>query len=294
MDEQIVTAAVCPTCGAPLEIADDADKMVCKYCGVVSLDNRHTFSHVARDFETELEYHLESAQALLDGGFFADARVAYSKLITDFGADYRVWLGLAMANSASFADMGATVGSVKTVSNYFNNAVKLAPKNEIEPFQTRYNKWIEMLSERDKSILAAYKRRQLLHNIKNLTLFAVFVCFMFCFWLQCNYFNRGGEFPELTGVGNDIDGLLWLGIIAGGFSILFGIAEIITKFDHAKVYVNLTVIGCTAIMLLSMKFTDVTGTNSTEDYVIGAIISLIFFALATMLGRIPAKIADGM
>lgn len=293
MEEQIMTAAVCPTCGAPLEIVEDSDKMQCKYCGVVALDSRHTFSHVARDFETELEHHLVNAQSLLDSGYFGDARVAYSKLITDFGADYRVWWGLAMANSANFADMGATVDSVRTVTNFYDNAMKRAPESEKTKFEATYKKWIDMLSERDRKIAADRARRKLLHNIKNLTLFAVFAIFLFCFWLQCNYFNKGGEFPELTGVGNEFDGVLWLGIIAGVFSILFGIAEIITRFSHAKTYINLTVVGCTAVIMLSMKCADENFFDSVGDYAVGAVVFLIFFTLATMIGRIPAKIADG-
>lgn len=303
--EEVLTAAICPTCGAPLEVLPDTGELKCKYCDVTSLDNRHTYSHVMRDFQGELEHQLENAASLLKSGLYDEAEDAYRKLLSEFSTDHRVWWGLLIAGTHNFTTLGirSRDKELNEMELLYKSAVDRAPQETAEEYRYTYEKWIKSIEEYERRLAAekaeaerrqrmAENRRKFLHNLKNFMFFAVFAVFIYLFIHQCDYLLEGGVFPELTGIDKSIDGILWIGIIAGAFSVLFGVAAIIARFRHAQVYDNLIMLGCTGALLYSEYKFEGDQLSGIADYIPTLVIGLILFALATMFGRIPAKIAD--
>ena len=107
-ENKIIASAVCPQCGAPLKVIDDKGTLKCEYCNTMSLDGRHSFTHISRDFDSELEISLESAQTLLKNEYYEQAFSAYSNLVGTFGKDYRVWQGLAASITQNFMNYGVS------------------------------------------------------------------------------------------------------------------------------------------------------------------------------------------
>ncbi len=303
--EEMLTAAKCPTCGAPLEVIPETGEMKCEYCGVVTLDNRHSYSHVnvTRDFKSELEHYLENAESLLKSGLYYEAEEAYKKLLSEFSTDHRVWWGMLVANTHNFTTMGINQnesGTFAETNILLNSAVDRAPQKIGEEYRFTYEKWVKSVEDYQRRLdeereAAARKRRQaesrarFRHNLKNFLFFITFAVFIFGFYSQCVYAENGGKFYE--GMESN-DGLICLCIIAGAYAILVGIAAIITRFAHANAYINMTIIGCTADILIATY--QANPDTSMGTYIAGAVLSVIGFALATLIGRIPAKIAAGI
>ena len=139
-ENKTITSAVCPQCGAPLNVVDDKGTLECKFCGTVSLDQRHSFAHFSRDYESELSQNLESAETLLKNEFFGDAYAAYSQLITTFGKDYRVWQGLAASITKNFMDYEVSDDCFAQVEKFYNTARSTKNFSEDCEFATNYER----------------------------------------------------------------------------------------------------------------------------------------------------------
>ncbi len=302
--EEMLTAAKCPTCGAPLEVIPETGEMKCEYCGVVTLDSRHSYSHVnvSRDFKGELEHYLENADSLLRSGLYDEAEVAYKKLLSEFSTDHRVWWGMLVADTHNFTTMGVTQnesGTFAETNILLNSAVDRAPQKIGEEYRFTYEKWVKSVEDYQRKLdeereAAERKRRQaeararLRHNIKNLFFFITFAVFIFGFYLQCVYAENGGEFIEIV-KNNSINGVIWLYIIVAAYTVVMGIAAIIARFAHANTYINLAIIGCTVDMLIVLYQAE--PDTSIGMYIAEAIACIFCFAIVTLIGRIPAKIA---
>ncbi len=300
--EEMLTAAKCPTCSAPLEVIAETGEMKCQYCGVVSLDNRHSYSHVnvSRDFKGELEHYIENAASLLRSGLYEEAETAYKKLLSEFSTDHRVWWGMLVANTHNFTTMGITnneSGTFEETNILLKSAIDRAPQKIAEEYRFTYEKWVKSVEDYQRKLdeereAEARKRRQAAskarfrHNLKNGFFFVTFIIFVFGFYLQCVYAENGGKFYEDMGTS---DGLICLCIMIGAYAILVGIAAIITRFAHANAYINLAIVGCTVGMLIATH--QANPETSSFTYGVGAVFGLIAFGIATLIGRIPAKIA---
>lgn len=288
MENEVLTSAVCPSCGAPLKEPDENGNMHCEYCGATSLDNRHTFSHVARDFATELEYQLTNADALVESGYYDKAFFAYNALMDNHSADWRIWWGMLRSRTQNFLLVNVDNNTFQTAEHYFNTAIKRIPDDKKKECEAEYEKWKGLVFAYNKAIADAYKRYRAGRRIIALVFFAVFAAFLVFYYIAVKQ-----NYEPLFG---DLDptalGFIFLSPVV--FTLALGIAAAICKVGYVNVYMNLTSLGCGIIFCLADSALTEAALKSFEDALLFAlcvVANFLFFQLITILARIPAKIA---
>ncbi|MBO5377461.1 MAG: hypothetical protein J6A41_03650 [Ruminiclostridium sp.] len=289
MENEVLTSAVCPTCGAPLKVIDEEKgTMQCEYCGGTSIDNRHTFTHVSRDFASELEYELTNADALIESGYYDKAFYAYNELMNKHSADWRVWWGMLRSRTQNFLLVNVNSNDFQTAEHYYNTAMKHIPEEKKKECEAVYEKWKGLVFAYNKAIADAYKRYKAGRRIIAFVFFAAFVAFLVFYYIVVNQ-----HFEAALG---DLDptalGFVFLSLPI--FTFVLGIAAIICKVGYVNVYMNLSSLGCSIMFVLADPQLSSTAFNSFEDTLMFAIyvfMGFIIFQITTLISRIPAKIA---
>lgn len=287
MAEELITSAVCPSCGAPLKPVDEKGNMLCEFCGVVSLDNRHTFKHVSHDFEKDLSFHLRNADALIDAGYYADALSAYHGLIREYGADYRVWWGMIVSKTYNFTRADINEADFKAVEEYHATAVKSMPDNVKKENEALYQKWRDSVFEYNNALAAAYRRHKIGRAIITASFFAAVITFLIFFCI----------FSKDLVVKYAHDGLLAVGysmLSVAIFTFVLGIASIICRVTYANALMNITSLGCAVlIMVADVDFAlgiEAVGKAIAEN-IWEIVFAFLIFQISTLISRIPAKIS---
>lgn len=146
MENETITSAVCPQCGAPLTEADENGNMKCEFCGTVSLDNRYTIVRTTYDFGAELIHYLENAEELLSDGEYNLAFRKFEEITEQHSKDYRGWWGMARALTHNFTLMDLSEDKNARLQKYYAKALSKAPvenKEELETTIDSYNRAIE-------------------------------------------------------------------------------------------------------------------------------------------------------
>lgn len=288
MENEVLTSAVCPSCGAPLKEPDENGNMRCEYCGATSLDNRHTFSHVSRDFASELEYQLTNADALIESGYYDKAFIAYNSLMDNHSADWRIWWGMLRSRTQNFLLVDVNSNTFQTAEHYFNTAIKRIPDDKKKECEAEYEKWKGLVFAYNKAIADAYNRYKAGRRIIALVFFAVFAAFLVFYYIVVNQ-----HFEAALG---DLDptalGFVFLSPVV--FTLVLGIAAVICRVGYVNVYMNLTSLGCGIMFVLADPTIAETAFKSFEEtlmFAIYAAMGFIVFQIITILARIPAKIA---
>lgn len=288
MENEVLTSAVCPSCGAPLKEPDENGNMRCEYCGATSLDNRHTFSHVARDFATELEYQLTNADALIESGYYDKAFIAYNSLMDNHGADWRVWWGMLKSRTQNFLLVDVDSNAFQTAEHYYNTAMKRIPEDKKKECEAAYEKWKGLVFAYNKAIADAYKRYKAGRAIIGIVFFAAFAAFLVYYYIIVNQYFL----PALSDLDTTALGFVFLSPAI--FSFVLGIAAIICKVGYVNVYMNLMSLGCSIMFVLADPDISSTAFKSFEETLMFAIyvfMGFLIFQITTLISRIPAKIA---
>lgn len=288
MENEVLTSAVCPTCGAPLKVIDDKGTMQCEYCGVTSLDNRHTFSHVTRDFASELEYQLTNADALIDSEFYDKAFNSYYSLMQNHGADWRVWWGMLRSRTQNFLLVNVDSNTFQTAEHYYTTAMKHAPDDKKKECEATYEKWKGLVFAYNKAIADAYKRYKFGRKVIGFVFFAALAAFLVFYYIVVNQ-----HFENLL---RDLEptALIYVFLSPAIFSFVLGIAAIICKVGYVNVLMNLMSLGCSIMFVLADSDIAATAFTNVEETIMFAIYvfsSFLMFQLTTLISRIPAKIA---
>ena len=289
MENEVLTSAVCPTCGAPLKVIDEEKgTMQCEYCGGTSIDNRHTFTHVSRDFASELEYELTNADALIESGYYDKAFYAYNELMNKHSADWRVWWGMLRSRTQNFLLVNVNSNDFQTAEHYYNTAMKHIPEDKKKECEAVYEKWKGLVFAYNKAIADAYKRYKAGRRIIAFVFFAAFVAFLVFYYIVVNqHFEAALGDLEPTALG-----FVFLSLPI--FTFVLGIAAIICKVGYVNVYMNLSSLGCSIMFVLADSTIAENAFNSFEDTLMFAIyvfMGFIIFQITTLISRIPAKIA---
>ena len=289
MENEVLTSAVCPTCGAPLKVIDEEKgTMQCEYCGGTSIDNRHTFTHVSRDFASELEYELTNADALIESGYYDKAFYAYNELMNKHSADWRVWWGMLRSRTQNFLLVNVNSNDFQTAEHYYNTAMKHIPEDKKKECEAVYEKWKGLVFAYNKAIADAYKRYKAGRRIIAFVFFAAFVAFLVFYYIVVNqHFEAALSDLEPTALG-----FVFLSLPI--FTFALGIAAIICKVGYVNVYMNLGSLGCSIMFLLADQEVAGTAFSSFEETLMFAIyvfMGFIIFQITTLISRIPAKIA---
>ncbi len=289
MENEVLTSAVCPSCGAPLKVVDEEKgTMQCEYCGTTSLDNRHTFSHVARDFASELEYHLTNADALLESGYYDKAFFAYNELMDKHGADWRVWWGMLRSRTQNFLLVNVDNNTFQTAEHYYNTAMKHVPEDRKKECEAEYEKWKGLVFAYNKAIADAYKRYKAGRRIIGFAFFAALAAFLVFYYIIVNqYFEAALGDLDPTALG-------FVFLSPAIFSFVLGIAAIICKVGYVNVHMNLMSLGCSIMFVLADPDIAETVFKSFEETLMFAIyvfMGFLVFQFTTLISRIPAKIA---
>ena len=289
MENEVLTSAVCPTCGAPLKVIDEEKgTMQCEYCGGTSIDNRHTFTHVSRDFASELEYELTNADALIESGYYDKAFYAYNELMNKHSADWRVWWGMLRSRTQNFLLVNVNSNDFQTAEHYYNTAMKHIPEEKKKECEAVYEKWKGLVFAYNKAIADAYKRYKAGRRIIAFVFFAAFVAFLVFYYIVVNqHFEAALGDLEPTALG-----FVFLSLPI--FTFVLGIAAIICKVGYVNVYMNLSSLGCSIMFVLADSTIAENAFNSFEDTLMFAIyvfMGFIIFQITTLISRIPAKIA---
>ena len=289
MENEVLTSAVCPTCGAPLKVIDEENgTMQCEYCGGTSIDNRHTFTHVSRDFATELEYELTNADALIESGYYDKAFYAYNELMNKHSADWRVWWGMLRSRTQNFLLVNVNSNDFQTAEHYYSTAMKRVPDGKKKECEAVYEKWKGLVFAYNKAIADAYKRYRAGRRIIGFVFTAALAAFLVFYYITANqYFSDALSDLDPTALG-------YVFLSPAIFSFVLGIAAIICKVGYVNVLMNLMSLGCG--IMLAFAEPDIAA-NAFKDFdsfcvfIFCVAAGFFVFQLTTLISRIPAKIA---
>lgn len=286
-ENKTIVSAVCPQCGAPLKVVDDKGTLQCEYCNVISLDERHSFTHISRDFDSELELSLESAQTLLKNEFYEKAFSAYSNLVETFGKDYRVWQGLAASVTENFTNYQISAGNFLQAERYYNTARSTKGFSEECEFAVVYKKWRAEVVARNERIQAYEIKSAKQRKIRNLIFFATIPIFLFIYWFICSDLIKG---PNLS---DWIMDMLRYAIAPAIYSTALGIAAIIAKFPLVSVCLNIMTIGCVCLFFVGTALYTTSFSPFNIFWFAGTLVlTLVLYTVPTAIGRILGKFAE--
>lgn len=286
-ENEIIASAVCPQCGAPLIAIDDKGTLKCEYCNTTALDARHSFTHVSRDFDSELEINLESAGTLIKNRFYEQAFSAYSSLVNTFGKDYRVWAGLIASITHNFTDYGVFSDVFIQAERYYETAKSTKNFSEESEFAVNYKKWRDEVIARNKQIQAYAEKCEKHRLIKNAVFFSSIPLFLFIYWFIC--FNLIAAEP----LQNWVMDMLRYALAPAVYSTAVGIAAIITKFPSVSICLNIMTFGCVCIFFVGTGIANGSFSQFNLFWFIGTLLlTLVLYTISTILGRILGSIAS--
>lgn len=229
MENETITSAVCPQCGAPLTEADENGNMKCKFCGAISLDKRHSFVHTTRDFEAELAHYLENAEELISDGEYEIAFKKFKEIAEQYSKDYRGWWGMARALTFDFTEPDLSEESYKEVCRYCKSALAKAPDDKKEELEIFFNEYNDIITKANQDLLRIYKKIERDERLIALSFpasVAVYTIFMFVYSIIYILINN----PELGNAGGSIVGVVIPPVI---FGVAYGIWAMVHDSDNA-------------------------------------------------------------
>lgn len=230
-ENELLTAAVCPQCSAPLKVVDENGVMKCEFCGAVLLDKRHSFVHTTRDFESEMNHYIENAECLMSDGEYSIAFERFKEISENYSKDYRGWWGMARASTREFTDVDISEENFKLLCKRYSNALSKAPddkKQEIEAVFTEYNAAVTKANQSLAKVYERIERNEHLVTLSYPISIAVYTVFMFVYSIIYILINN----PKLGNAGGSVVGAVIPALI---FGIAYGIWAIIHDSDFAIV-----------------------------------------------------------
>lgn len=229
MENETITSAVCPQCGAPLTEADENGNMKCEFCGATALDNRHSFVHTSHNFEDDLNHYLENAEILLSDREYNRALDKFNEIASNFSKDYRGWWGMARALTHNFTQKDLDEEIHTKVNKYCTNAIAKAPEDKREELTVTYNEYkaaVKQVSINIKKLYEKFERSEKLIALSFPASIVVYTVFMFVYSIIYNLINN----PELGNAGGDIVGVIIPALI---FGVAYGIWAMAQDSDNA-------------------------------------------------------------
>ena len=161
-----LVSAVCPNCGGVVDVDGSATRGVCSFCGSPFLikDAVNQYN-IKGDSPFSSANIIRNALAYLyDFSDFSAAEKEFARMTKHYAADFRGWLGLAVAASKSFCQQsGANVSSVQSqVAVWLTNAEKIAPEEVKSVLSPICEKLAEKTYYSETDIVDAENRRDIL------------------------------------------------------------------------------------------------------------------------------------
>lgn len=292
MKNDIITSAVCPQCGAPLKIMDDKGTLKCEFCGVVSLDNRHEFTHVSRDFESELEQLLDSASVQLENGFYDDAFVTYSALRSTYGNDFRVWLGMAAAKTRNFTDFNVSNDEFNEVRKYYSTAASTKNFDEQHELAVKFNRWEKAILEKNQRIRELMEKHRREYRIKNIVFFSSTAVFVLIYWFVVCALVKAYH-PDYNEAAKTSTTLFYMAVPNFIYSTIVGLCSIIFSYPLGKCCIKLGSFGCLVLYFLSLaKLTTEFDKFRFFWFIFTALLMIVIYALSTIVGKLLSRFGE--
>lgn len=147
-----LVSAMCPNCGAKLELDENMEKGFCMYCGsqIIVQDAVQKYKveisgRISVEGILSAEDFAKNGDTLVDIGNYQQAYDSYKELSEKYPDDYRGWWGMIRAMTSDFAIMPDELDYHENIRNiaaeYFDYAVKTAKGSEKKNITEIYEKW---------------------------------------------------------------------------------------------------------------------------------------------------------
>lgn len=147
-----LVSAMCPNCGAKLELDENMEKGFCMYCGsqilvqdAVQKYKVEISGRVSVEGILSAEDLAKNGETLVNIGNYQQAYDSCKELSEKYPDDYRGWWGMIRAITSDFAIMPVETDYHENIRNiaaeYFDYAVKVANDSDRERITEIYEKW---------------------------------------------------------------------------------------------------------------------------------------------------------
>lgn len=147
-----LVSAMCPNCGAKLELDENMEKGFCMYCGsqilvqdAVQKYKVEISGRVSVEGILSAEDFAKNGDTLVNIGNYPQAYDSFKELSEKYPDDYRGWWGMIRAMTSDFAIMPEETDYHENIRNiaaeYFDYAVKVADGSERKRITEIYEKW---------------------------------------------------------------------------------------------------------------------------------------------------------
>lgn len=147
-----LVSAMCPNCGAKLELDENMEKGFCMYCGsqilvqdAVQKYKVEISGRVSVEGILSAEDFAKNGDTLVNIGNYPQAYDSFKELSEKYPDDYRGWWGMIRAMTSDFSIMPEETDYHENIRNYaaeyFNYAVKVAGSSERKKITEIYEKW---------------------------------------------------------------------------------------------------------------------------------------------------------
>lgn len=147
-----LVSAMCPNCGAKLELDENMEKGFCMYCGsqIIVQDAVQKYKveisgRISVEGILSAEDFAKNGDTLVSIGNYQQAYDSYKELSEKYPDDYRGWWGMIRAMTSDFAIMPDELDYHENIRNiaaeYFDYAVKTAKGSEKKNITEIYEKW---------------------------------------------------------------------------------------------------------------------------------------------------------
>lgn len=147
-----LVSAMCPNCGAKLELDENMEKGFCMYCGsqilvqdAVQKYKVEISGRISVEGILSAEDFAKNGDTLVNIGNYPQAYDSFKELSEKYPDDYRGWWGMIRAMTSDFAIMPEETDYHENIRNiaaeYFNYAVKVADGSERKRITEIYEKW---------------------------------------------------------------------------------------------------------------------------------------------------------
>ena len=147
-----LVSAMCPNCGAKLELDENMEKGFCMYCGsqilvqdAVQKYKVEISGRVSVEGILSAEDLAKNGETLVNIGNYQQAYDSCKELSEKYPDDYRGWWGMIRAITSDFAIMPVETDYHENIRNiaaeYFDYAVKVANDSDRKRITEIYEKW---------------------------------------------------------------------------------------------------------------------------------------------------------
>ncbi|MDE5742348.1 MAG: zinc ribbon domain-containing protein [Oscillospiraceae bacterium] len=147
-----LVSAMCPNCGAKLELDENIEKGFCMYCGsqilvqdAVQKYKVEISGRISVEGILSAEDLAKNGDTLVNIGNYQQAYDSYNELSVKYPDDYRGWWGMIKAMTSDFTIMPSETDYHETIRNtaaeYFDYAAKVASGSDRKKITEIYEKW---------------------------------------------------------------------------------------------------------------------------------------------------------